>query len=231
MQGDAIEFEWTKCLDGYRVAPAEPLKEVPREQWHRRAAPWRSDVAPIPPLWGPATGREIERIEPCSARYESYRPQSFGGVFETFAKAEASAEGMRRFADGYGLLTKADHSVQKMLEHHRALKVALMLQRSGDPAHLVKEFNHYLLGDSSVALRLVEGRIRQVIVPATLISFMWLEFAQYAAGCTKLEACSHCGKLFQSGTGTGRRRVAQGRPRYCSNRCKTASFRARMVSA
>lgn len=230
-QGDVIDFQWEKCPGGYRIAPAEPLRMPSPDQWPARAAAWRPDLPPIPTILTSATGREVERIVAKSERVERYRPPDFGAIFETFARAEPTPEGMRRFADAYGLLFPGgDASVEGMLTHHSAFNVALQLHRSGDASQLVKAFNSHDLGRSHVELRLIDGRPRTVLVPENLFSFMWLQFALHAAGCTNLEVCSHCGQWFQSGTGTGRRSVATGRPRYCSNRCKTAHFRQRRAA-
>jgi hypothetical protein len=54
--------------------------------------------------------------------------------------------------------------------------------------------------------------------PNTLIDGLWLQFAQAVTRGVQLRTCMHCGELFESGLGTGRRLDAK----FCSDEHRIA---------
>ena len=57
----------------------------------------------------------------------------------------------------------------------------------------------------------------------TLYGFMLMETGLIITGGAQVLRCEHCGAIFVTGAGTGRRNTA----RYCANRCRVAAQRAK----
>jgi hypothetical protein len=216
---EIIEFEATRCFDGYRIRPAR-----------KRARP-RPDARWVEmPQWT-VPGAPDTYIEANSARFERYDPVRISGLFRIFADAPETAEGMRDFAAKFGLPWDSDDSsgnvvaaaVGPLLAHRAALRAALDRLDAGDTTALVDRFARYW-GRVRLALRpKPEGGVEPVLVPFNLIQAMWLQLGLHAASEAKLLRCERCGTPFRAGTGTGRRDTAK----YCSNACKVAAFRRR----
>jgi hypothetical protein len=222
---DLIKFDWTFCLDGYEF----------------RSAPDPSD--PLNP--------RIE-IAAKSNNFQAYQATKFPTLFQQFVDKPASAEGMRDFAVYFGLLEGADCEIlaevadlSAMLAHRASMRRVLELFDQGDSAGLVIAFHEG--GWGKLRMELVfdpNGRYRRlpptefseahhfqraaprlasVLVPTSLIQFMWLQIAMYAQSNATLLRCDRCGSPFIVGTGTGRRGTAK----FCSNACKSADYRER----
>jgi hypothetical protein len=205
-----IEFEWERCIDGFRIS-----------------YPNGKDGA----------------LESASRRFERYRPTEFPALFQQFADMPRSAEGMRDFANGFGLLnggarppsktTYAATLVYPLLTDHRALCAAITRFEAGEAVTLTQLYNRDRGGDKGLGQLRTElrshpdGKISLVFVPSSLIEFLWFQFALHVASDAKLLRCERCGLPFPVGTRTGRRATA----RFCSNPCKVASFRKRHAAA
>jgi hypothetical protein len=227
---DFIKLDWTRCLDGYEVRN-------------------RSD--PLNP------GTEIAAK---SDNAELYQPTKFPTLFQRFVDIPANGEGMRAFADRFGLLEGADREfiverqdLDAMFEHQAAMRRVLELFDQGDSGGLLIEFHKGGWGKLRIELVLdpngryrplphiaplliiggqpltrsylqrAAPRLASVLVPASLIQFMWLQLAMYAQSNATLLRCDRCGLPFIVGTGTGRRGTAK----FCSNACKVADYRER----
>jgi hypothetical protein len=207
---DLIEFEWERCIDGFRI------------NYFDGDDPWD----------------KYGGLESASSRFERYRPTEFPALFQQFADVPHSTEGMGDFANRFGLLemgrvtpstkhTLASTLVYQILVHHRALRWAISRFEAGDGlalAHLYNENRDLDIGRLRTELRpQSSGKISLVFVPFSLIQFLWLQFALHVTSGAKLLRCERCNLPFPCGSGTGRRETAK----FCSNRCKVASFRKR----
>ena len=135
-------------------------------------------------------------------------------------------------------------AVEGMLAQRAAICRAIDLFEAGDSMELLANFNNEGWGRLRIELRFDPGRglrllppteeflnqyqrvahkLTAVLVPASLIQFLWLQFALHAQSDAKLWRCEHCGDPFTVGSGTGRRETAK----FCSNACKVAAFRTR----
>jgi len=220
---DLVKFEWTRCLDGYEI-------RFDRDQ--------------------PCGSEPKKEIVAKSEKVELYRPTEFPGLFQLFADKPANTEGMHEFAEGFGLLEGADREfiveradLNVMLKHQAAMRHALELFDQGKSGELVIAFNNGGWGNLRIELdydggyrpllptdlskrhqlRLVAPSLSSVLVPASLVQFMWLQIAMYAQSNVTLMRCDRCGSPFIVGTGTGRRSTAK----FCGNACKVAAFRQR----
>lgn len=216
MPMDLIDFECSKCRDGYRIVTK------------------RTRTSRYPPY-----------LVAQSDRFERYRPlDHFPALFDIFARAPSTAEGLCDFADKFGLpgsSTESNTKEQQLLDIRKAqadMRQALSDFKSGEHQKLIKLLRERnsaaikhgpLVMPGSSGLTHFElrsganGRLETVILPSTLIQAMWVQFTLYAASGARLFRCEQCSKPFVVGSGTKRRSTAK----YCCNACKVAAFKAR----
>jgi hypothetical protein len=72
------------------------------------------------------------------------------------------------------------------------------------------------------------GKHDILLVPQSLLSAMWLQFAQAVAGGLKYRACKECGKWFELSTDDTGFRVSRV---FCSDPCKSKDYRKRKEQA
>ena len=139
-----------------------------------------------------------------SARFELYRPTKFPALFQQFADMPRSAEGMRDFANTFGLLESLGRPsarttyvctlVYPLLAHHSALCSAISLFEAGEAPTLAQLYNcdrgrNSGLGQLRTELRSQpNGKISLVFVPSSLIQFLWLQLALHIASEAKMLA-------------------------------------------
>ena len=203
---DAVDFEWWRCQDGYRL-------ETKRDGFALESRTDRFErYSPL----------EIENLFSIFAEDTAPSAKGIHGFCNTFGLLEGG--GPRRSRPTYEGTVGSD-----LLRHHGMIHRALDLFRQGDPSGLVRYWNSALgLGHGMALVHTElrvgpEGRLEMVFAPPDLISAMWLQFAQFACSQAQLFRCQRCGKPFLVGTGTGRRNTAK----FCSNACKVAAFRER----
>ena len=129
----------------------------------------------------------------------------------------------------FGRPSRVSVAVDELLNHQRKFRRALSLLLKGDISELAKLWNSsHGSGVIRTELRVGPNEgLEMVFAPPDLIQAMWLQFAQFACSQALLFRCQRCGKPFQVGTGTGRRRTAK----FCSNACKVAAFKKRHEGA
>ena len=221
-----IEFEWVRCLTGYKIVATNPARKRPAWTHGKRVV--------TPPRWT-VDGAPNAALASAGTRFELYCPTEFPALFQRFADMPATAEGMRDFANRFGLLETPGNSrlsasityeatvVGDVLAHHAALRWAVDLFGAGDSPGLAQYYNAGW-GQLRTQLRpQPDGKVTFVFMPSSLIQFLWIQFALHAASNAKLLRCERCGTPFRVGTGTRRRDTAK----FCSNACKVAAFRAR----
>ena len=108
-----------------------------------------------------------------------------------------------------------------MVQHHAAFCRAVKLWEAGDLSTLTEMFNRGWAQTRTEMRPRADGKVELVFVPNSLIRFIWLQFALFAAGSAKLLRCKRCAEPMIVGTGTGRRDTST----FCSNACKVAAFR------
>jgi hypothetical protein len=227
-----IDSQWWRCLDGYRLKRTERRRVIlpggksrPFTDEEEARSPYR---------------REEDRYSlwTASSRHEEYRPLEIPGLYSIFADAPATPEGMRLFANRFGLLTFGEPHinpggapkaqmvpVSDMLAEHWALRQAIELHTAGRDHELARYWNarrNPVLAQVRLNSAL-EGRIEFSLTPPSLVQAMWMQFASDACSGARLYRCERCGKPFSVGTGTGRRNTAK----YCSNACKVAVYQQR----
>jgi hypothetical protein len=216
-----IEFEWIRSPGAYSIVMVPEIPGDPPE---------------------PGLSTEGEKY------FETYRPTEFPVLFQQFADRPATAEGMRDFFNEFGPLEwrekrrspfsfrpqpgwrehRFELFVGVLLTQHNLLREAIDLFRAGNLSAVAQGFNQWGWGRLRPELRPgADGKLAMVLVPSSLLQFLWFQFAQYAGSDAKLFRCEQCNQPFLVGTGTGRRSQAK----YCSNACKLAAFRQRRGGA
>jgi hypothetical protein len=210
---ELIDFAWHRCIDGYRV---ERFDDDPEELF-------RYGV-----------------LISVSGRFEPYRPTEFPALFQQFADVPHSTAGMTDFANRFGLLSGERRRpsyrmscivVHSLLAYHRDIRWAIARVQAGKLRSVVHHYNEVGedpgFGRCRTELRMQpDGKISLVFVPSSLIEFLWVQFARHVGYGAKLLRCERCATPFSTGSGTGRRETAK----FCSNRCKVASFRQRKAA-
>jgi hypothetical protein len=223
---ELIDFQWLRCLpDGFQIV------RKPARKWTKSGG---RIIEGAPPSVGLVTEKRW---------FELYRPTDFPELFQRFADMPATAEGMRDFFNTFGplalpgggaptagLINYYGIVLGEALADHARLRHAINLFQTGDPSALAQGFNaasqalNARWGYLRPELRpRSSGKVAIVWVPSSLIQFLWVQLALYAASDAQLFSCEQCGDPFLVGTGTRRRSKAK----YCSNACRLAAFRER----
>jgi|SRR5215471_10033643 len=225
-----IEFEWVRSVDAWEIKPPRPKVRM----WQREGLPERWVPNPNP---RPTLSTKGERY------FETYRPAEIATLFQIFADTPGTPEGMLGFVNTYGPLDLGpdkfgpyevkpgwrSYYMDFPLTHHGELRRAINQFEVHDLSALSQGFDRGgVEGGGWGLLRtklrpLPENRIAIVWAPHSLIQFLWLQFALFAASEAKLFRCEQCGRPFLVGSQTGRRSKAK----YCSNACRLAAFRER----
>jgi hypothetical protein len=213
MRAFSVDFEWFRCLDGYRLVPCGSVR--------------RGD----PPM---------DRIVASSDRTETYRPfDHFDSLYKEFAKVK-TADDLFGFVKRFGLLEKgpeydADfylgdegepvlagvseyegNSVPKYLTEARLFREFLLRKENGPKA--VAAFfrsNKFWIGISLTLVADPSTGVEFAVTPADLIHGLKFQLVQSLIGSTIIRACRWCGDLFEAGAGAKVRRKVRKDSTFC----------------
>lgn len=124
------------------------------------------------------------------------------------------------FVNKYGLLGTGRQTKNDFWNLQRQLAVYVGFVHD-DPAvkanELIAIFNRSAPTDMVVRMALEHGKTVLRVAPLSLISWMWLRFAQEKTASVTTKLCEEpsCGKWFEVGQGFGTRRK-----RFCSDNCR-----------
>ena len=164
-----------------------------------------------------------------------YRPlDEYPAIFMELAETPKNPEGVKSFLDKFGpLIESSDPELPEAMYYQiedmkRAVRAWEASKKAGSLRKWIKDFNRRDIWERSragVTIQLTNTDDplcpNLEIVPNSLISAIWLQFAQQVASSTGLRQCNWCSTWFVFGTGTGRRKSAH----YCSDRCRQANHR------
>ena len=199
---DLVEFEWSKCVDGYELIDVDWASEDQKEKKY--------------------LARMIVRKSRRTCRFRLLDPEAFA----KFANAEPSETGMIEFCNRFGQpdLQGGFTSVAWLIEQQKALKTAWQSLESDNPSELIVALDLNRAGACDLRLRTTaSGELELVFVPQTLLQALWTQLAFYAVSETQIFRCKHCGDPFRTGHQTGRRNTRE----YCGDSCRLAASRAR----
>jgi len=202
----ALRYVHTRCIDGYRLVPAEKPKGVSA-----------ADILLA----------KDEHFEPMSIHLEAYEPLKISDhLFARFAKVNDGPSALQ-FVNTFGYpLADMSWGLAPMLQAAASMREAIAALQADDRKMLLHLFADFRIGQLTTQLRLIDGAFAIVLVPFSLKQAMWVQFAQVAVSGAAIASCEQCGSLFTTGTGTGRRNTA----RFCSDTCRKANHYQRRVA-
>jgi hypothetical protein len=201
----ALRYVHTRCIDGYRLLPAEKPKSA-----HGSSFFFAKE----------------ERFEPMSATLEPYEPLSFDRLFARFAEIIDGPSALR-FVDTFGYpLADEGFPLAPVLRAAAAMRAAIAALQADDRKTLLRLFAEAGIGRLTTELRLIDGAFAIVLVPTSLLQAMWVQFAQVVVSGAAIASCEQCGAIFPTGSGTGRRSTR----RFCSDACRQSNNYRRRVA-
>jgi hypothetical protein len=218
VESELIKLIWWRCIDGYQIDQLSPGK---------KKGHFGSDG-----LRGSALGAVRSRSE----RFECYEPLRLpdSALFDEFAKAPATASGMCKFADVYGLPSLGSRvvppaagrptvqavSVALLLQEHRELRRAVSFHSARMWAEFERAVNARTVACWHELRANAAGSFQRVFVVSNLIDGMWLQLCAHATSGSLLLRCQRCSKPFLVSADTKRRRTRK----WCSDRCKMQNY-------
>jgi len=204
---DLIDFEMVRHVRGYELVESGPKKAA--------TGPATRLLAPRGPF-----------LIPKGKAVETYRPlEGFPALFRELADLRKEPPAILKFANRFGLLSLPKESPRSIREDVSDWYELIDRMREAIEARERQEWwrltsESALFGRADIRLVAPQGDApaRIKIVPWSLRSALWIQFATATAANARLKACEQCGKWFQHGTGTGRRKTA----RFCADACRKA---------
>ena len=204
-----VWFEWERDLAGYEI------EEMPGGSGGTVLTEYG------PSKWGrPRGGQRVK-----------YQPLKTPGLYRRLAQVRKTEAGVLAFAAKYGLLgtlTQDIHSPETLSAWFDTIDVMRRLIRLAEQRLwplLSRSLEKAELAQMSVKMpEWDETGPKLAIVPRTLRSALYLQFAQSVTSAEKLRQCEQCGTWFTYGPGTRRRTTAK----YCrGSSCRHAAYLAR----
>lgn len=217
-----IDLEWQRDAKGYDLLPAEAPAARTGPHTKNALAELLAGAVPVSALaWPPwlmpnPAPPKPERIVRRGGLLAPYRPLlEFDGLFKVFANKATTADGLLDFVEKFGPLTRAG------LEVGQGEDVSAIIVQAQAMAGYLE--GHAVLGRRGLA-RLFSGRgiklgsietelnmgpgtetLRMQLSVRDLLTGLWVQFGQTLSGDATIRICGHCGILFETGPGTGRR--------------------------
>ena len=169
-----------------------------------------------------------KRLVPASGPQRQTRPfHKYPGLFKQFAAMPASAEGVVKFADKFGLLQHGDHEneLAVWLLHRTDFAEVTALKRTDNDTPLseaartaLERVNRILRSGITVEISEAGGL---VIKPRDLLAALAFQLGMWrGTDNERFGQCVECGATWMYGPGTGHR-VNR---RYCSMKCQEAAY-------
>lgn len=168
-------------------------------------------------------GRRGWYIRPKGAAVITRPLDNFPALFKQFAETPKTPEGVREFANRFGMLDEgSDESFSIWYEQIDAMRDGLAKVESGAWQEAPEGYGTIASKFVDVVLINEIGRSRPSLKfrPRNLLAAMRLQFALWVSSPpgVKLRQCAWDGLWFMYGPGTGRRETAV----YCSPKCQKA---------
>jgi hypothetical protein len=235
-----IDFEWQRSTDPdtfhlikakaslqvtYHAPGKRPLPTLPalRGQWGLAYHPLGIDV--LSGSRGEGCERHYVRLH--GGKLTAYRPlDAFRTLFILFAHLY-TPEDVLDFVRRFGPLTHAGLNPRNgeladgVLAHARAMREYLMHLVGGSRTKkllAVAQLNPFAELEVTLAVDPVDKTPTLRLAPSSLLDALWLQAAQKLMRGSAVGLCQHCGRLFEAGIGTARRKDAK----FCSDEHRSA---------
>jgi hypothetical protein len=146
-------------------------------------------------------------------------------LFRIFANEATTPEGVLDFVQRYGPLTTYGNDqgdrVGEVIRRAEIMRDTLKWMSAQPRRQMVGEETFFGPGVPLFAWLDWDRRSNSPVWrfrPDTLIDGLWLQFAQSVTRGVHIRSCAHCGDLFETGLGTGRRLDAK----FCSDEHRIA---------
>ena len=216
----SLWLEWEKSAAGYRISKPEPSSFDAEED----REPDMYDIFLTP--------KHDDTV--------IYRPfQENSALFMTLAEVSQTPEGVKAFADRFGLLLQSPKEkfkdslpISLWLKSIKRIKAAVDLwrglQESGNIEYLIEVLSREAVPSADMVLRLVNDPLQAAIYlrPDSLGTGIWLQFLECVANNARLKQCARCQKWIAYGSGTGRRESSK----FCSSACRRAAWKSEQES-
>jgi hypothetical protein len=170
-------------------------------------------------------------------RFDLFKVNS--SAFLEFAQTPATEDGIKDFADRYGLMIFDDDEpiewwFAEIRQMHRMVELWEMSKSTRDYSKLIRAVRKKLIlagfederPGVKVELHLREDPLsasaRLRVIPETLLTALWTQLVLAIDGNLTLRGCVQCRKWFTLEAGRGR-----SDKQYCSNACRMRAYRER----
>ena len=196
-QSDLIFFTWPVDSLGYEWRPDARL-------------PRRKGVRPV------------ECLQPIGGRVEWKSPLEAGALHRIFANTPPTREGIKAFADNWGMLRKSPGSLDGWQLEIESVRTIVEFVKGGALQDACDRLNASQF--TSLVPRLLydpsQNTARIGFTPADLRDAIWFQAIQSLAANKQFSYCKWCKNPFPFGQGTPHRSTAK----YCSARCRKNAF-------
>jgi hypothetical protein len=148
-------------------------------------------------------------------------------LYLVFANSVSTTEGLLGFVQSFGPLTYQGHDpdqgdLVELLLHHAQLMRDLINTPSSRRRKTASRGAGSVAPGANVYVAIIANSTTTALSwqmrPDTLLDGLWLQFGQSITRGDAIRFCGHCGKLFEAGRGTDRRRDAK----FCSDEHRIA---------
>ena len=216
----SLWLEWEKSAAGYRISKPDPSSFDAEED----REPDMYDIFLTP--------KHDDTV--------SYRPfQENSALFMELAEVSQTPEGVKAFADRFGLLLKSPKEkfkdplpISLWFKSIKRIKAAVDLwrglQESGNIEYLIEILSREAVYSADIVLRLVNDPLRAAIYlrPEELLIGIWMQFLECIANNARLKQCARCQKWIAYGSGMSHRESAK----FCSSVCRQVSWKTEKES-
>ena len=208
-------LEWWRCPSGYRICEPEPDFFDSEEDQEVDEGDFFLEV------------EDDETV--------SYRPmEEFPGLFMEFAETEQTPDGVKGFADKFGLLWETparqledEMTIYDWCKYIRRMRNAVDMwadqRKRGSIGDLIEAISERPFAQAAIYLKGVDDPMRGGLYfkPANLHDGMWIQFIAAVGQNAQLRRCAQCPSWIVFGIGTGRRESAK----FCTSACRRAAWK------
>ena len=238
-----VDFEWKRAGEGNYAwvtpAPEQLVTEKGAILAGTRNPRWLSKPWPL----------LVEAEGATKIRYRPFREAT--GLFKEFSETPTTRSGIIAFAERYGPLGQwLDYrdgaKPAKGEPRHRADGVSGWVDEIRDVGNTLRLWTQSFADAQDNARKIVNGKLRELVAPQlewtrsgaslqlsyaprNLLGVIWTQVALSLSYEAEYPRCQHCSRPFEVAKGpeTGQRSDSI----FCSNKCKSADYRARKNQA
>lgn len=158
------------------------------------------------------------------------------GLHRVFASVDKTEQAALNFVQQYGFLEdtadeheKEEEALTTFFDYQEKIHVAVkgIHLFQDNPKHAQFIYNGFSSPHMTARFNIENNRPVLQMVPNSLMSYIWLSLADEITEGRNYQFCNNCSQPFATGGNTGHTK----RKKYCSNKCKQASYRKKKEEA